>query len=58
MKCVAKLIERNFPTLGHSGHGMQIVRIFGDEPFEERGEDIELRQAGDDVRIKLGHIGA
>ena len=37
---------------------MEVLRILAHEAFEEGGGDVEFGQAGDDVRVEFGHVGA
>ena len=50
-------VRRDFPSLGDSGDGMEIVRILGHESLEQRGEDVK-RTHVDDVGIEVLHLFA
>ena len=53
MKCINLFVRRNVPALGYTGDGMQIVRIFGNETLQERGNDVERTNAVHDLRIEV-----
>jgi hypothetical protein len=53
MKRLILFVGRNVPALGYTGDGMQIVRIFGNETLQERGNDVERADTVYDLRIEI-----
>ena len=53
MKRINLFVRRNVPALGYTGDGMQIVRIFGNETLQERGNDVERADTVYDLRIEI-----
>src|SRR5437870_12931536 len=58
MESIGLAVLRNVPTLRHSGHGMQIVRVFRNQSFEQGGDDVVLRHAGHNLRVHVLRFGA
>ena len=58
MERVSPGVLGNVPTLRHAGHGMQIVRVFRDQSFEQGGNDVVLRHTGHNVRVHVLGFGA
>ena len=55
---VGEAVGRHVPALGDAGHRMAVDRILGDQALEEGRGDIDLGQAGDDVRVEVREVGA
>jgi hypothetical protein len=58
MESVCFFVWRDFPSLGDSGDGMEIMRILGDESLQESREDVKRTHPVHDVRIKVLHFFA
>ena len=50
-------IGRHHPALGNAGNGVSVDWVLGDKALEERGSDVDLGQAGDEVWIETREIG-
>ena len=58
MKRVGAAVCRNIPPLGHAANRVGAAGSFRDETFKERVDDLVLRHARDDLRVKILRLGA
>ena len=58
MKRIDRLVFGQLPTLGGARLGRDAARIFAHESFEQRHDDVMLRDTGDDMRIEIGRFRA
>jgi len=56
VKRVNLFVRQNIPALRHTGDRMQIVRVLGNETFQQRGNDVERANAVHDLWIEILHF--
>jgi len=56
VKHVNLFVRQNIPALRYTGAWMQIVRVLGNETFQQRGNDVERTNAVHDLWIEILHF--
>ena len=55
---VNRSARRNIPTLRDTGNRMKIMRVFRDQSFEQRHDNVMFGHTGDDLWIEFLWLGA